>query len=222
MPRFARIVIPGVPHHVIQRGNRRQRVFFRKSDYEYYLETLAHCSAMHGLKVWAYCLMPNHVHVIMEPETEDSLALGVAKLHSRYTRMINFRSRWRGYLWQGRFASFPMDDEYMLKCARYILLNPVRARLVLNADEWKWSSIHAHRKGGDDVVDVSKLGEWVDDRDEFLAEGVSEEELSDIRTHNRNCLPAGGSGFIDEIEELFGRRLRPNVPGRPRNKRHGY
>jgi putative transposase len=219
MTRFARIVIPSVPHHVIQRGNRRQKVFFRKSDYQYYLETLAHCSAMHGLSVWAYCLMPNHVHVIMEPESEKSLAIGVAKLHSRYTRMINFREKWRGYLWQGRFASFPMDDEYMLKCARYILLNPVRAKLVRRPSDWKWSSIHAHMKGEDEIVDTAKLGEWVDDWEEFIAEGIGEDELADLRSHARNCLPAGSGGFIDGIEELAGRNLRPGIPGRPKKRR---
>jgi len=219
MTRFARIVIPSLPHHVIQRGNRRQKVFFRKSDYQYYLETLVHCSAMHGLSIWAYCLMPNHVHIIMEPETEKSLAISVAKLHSRYTRMINFREKWRGYLWQGRFASFPMDDEYMLKCARYILLNPVRAKLVKDASDWKWSSIHAHMKGDDEIVDVSKLGEWVDNWDEFIAEGIGEDELVSLRAHGRNCLPAGSDGFVDGIEELVGKNLRPGIPGRPKKQR---
>jgi putative transposase len=128
VPEFARVVVPGIPHHIIQRGNRRQKTFFRESDYEAYLDFMGYASSMFGLSIWAYCLMPNHVHIIGEPGDENSLARSIGTLHRRYTRMINFRKKWRGYLWQGRFASFPMDEEYALKCARYIFLNPVRAK----------------------------------------------------------------------------------------------
>ncbi|TET39633.1 MAG: transposase [Planctomycetota bacterium] len=149
MPRFARIVMPGVPHHVTQRGNRRQQTFFTSEDYEEYLNLLGEWSRRASLSVWAYCLMPNHVHLLVVPEDANSLRQCISQVHCRYTRMINFREKWRGYLWQGRFASFPMDDSHMLAAARYILLNPVRAKLVDQADEWPYSSIHAHLKEAD-------------------------------------------------------------------------
>jgi putative transposase len=178
---------------------------------------------MHGIRIWAYCLMPNHIHLIAEPDDEKSLALGIAETHASYTRMINFRQKWRGYLWQGRFASFPMDDEYMLKCARYILLNPVRAKLVSKATGWKWSSIHEHLGGQAHpefkIIDAERLADYVDDWDEFLVEGMSEKEMQDIRAHSRSCFPAGGEGFIRKLERKFKRRFRPAAPGRPRKKK---
>jgi len=110
MPRIARIVVPGLPHHVTQRGNRRMQTFFCDEDYQEYLALLAHWCGRHGNRIWAYCLMPNHVHLIVVPETADGLRGGVGEAHRRYSRRINFREGWRGHLWQGRFASFVMDQ----------------------------------------------------------------------------------------------------------------
>ncbi len=133
MARLARIVIPGLPHHITQRGNRRQTVFFSDQDYRAYLDLLGDWSAKGGLKIWAYCLMPNHVHLIGVPKTEDSLRAAVAETHRRYTRLINFREGWRGHLWQERFHSFAMDEAYVYRAVRYVELNPVRAGLVKKA-----------------------------------------------------------------------------------------
>jgi putative transposase len=216
MPRFARIVIPGVPHHVVQRGNRRQKTFFRPSDYNYYLDMLEAWGKEYGLIIWAYCLMPNHVHLIVEPKDELSLARGVGDVNRRYTRMVNFRKKWRGYLWQGRFGSFPMDTGHLLRCARYILLNPVRAKLVRKPWRWKWSSIHAHMKGEDSLVSVGKLGQYVDDWKEFLEEGMSEEDVDKLRLHSGTGRPLGGNRFLNGVEKLLGRSVRPGKPGRPR------
>ena len=130
MARLARVVVPGMPHHVTQRGNRRQETFFRDDDYQAYLELMAEFCGQHGVEVWGYCLMPNHVHLIAVPKSEDGLRRAIGEAHRRYTRRINFREGWRGHLWQGRFASFVMDDDYLLAAARYIELNPVRARMV--------------------------------------------------------------------------------------------
>ena len=109
MARLARVVAPGVPHHVTQRGNRRQETFFRPADYRLYRELMAEWCGRCGVEIWAYCLMPNHVHLIAVPQTADALQRAIGEAHRRYTRAINLREGWRGHLWQGRFASFPME-----------------------------------------------------------------------------------------------------------------
>ena len=134
---MARLVIPGLPHHITQRGNRRQQTFFNDGDYAAYIELMAEWCREEGVEIWGYCLMPNHVHLIAVPKTEDGLRRAIGEAHRRYTRRINFREKWRGYLWQGRFASFIMDEPYLLAAARYVELNPLRAELVANALDGK-------------------------------------------------------------------------------------
>ena len=130
MARLARAVAPGLPHHVTQRGNRRQRTFLHPDDHGLYKALLAeHCRAR-GVAVWAWCLMPNHVHLVLVPPDAGSLASALGEAHRRYTRHVNLRERWRGYLWQGRFASCAMDEAHLLAAVRYVELNPVRARLA--------------------------------------------------------------------------------------------
>ena len=114
MARLARVVVEGLPHHVTQRGNRRQRVFFDDTDFAAYRALLAEGCASAGVEVWAYCLMPNHVHLILVPGEAGALRAALAEAHRRYSRRINFREGWRGYLWQGRFASAPMDEDHLL------------------------------------------------------------------------------------------------------------
>src|SRR5437870_11094383 len=133
MPRLARVVIPGHPHHVTQRGNGRARTFFDDGDYALYRDLLGASCRAADVEVWAYCLMPNHVHLILVPSDPDGLRAALGETHRRYTRHVNLREGWRGYLWQGRFASFPMDEAHLLAGARYVELNPVRARLVRRA-----------------------------------------------------------------------------------------
>ena len=136
MARIARIVLPGAPHHVTQRGNRREPVFFEDGDYVLYKNLLAEAAERAGTSVWAYCLMPNHVHLILVPTTEDGLRATLADAHRRYTRHINARHEWTGHLWQGRFGSVAMDEEHLMHAVRYVSLNPVRARLVRRARDW--------------------------------------------------------------------------------------
>jgi putative transposase len=152
MARLARVVAPGVPHHVTQRGNRRQPVFFGDEDYATYIGLLAAGCRAAGVAVWAYCLMPNHVHLILVPGDAGGLRAALGEAHRRYTRQVNFREGWRGYLWQGRFASVAMDEPYLLAAARYVELNPVRARLAERAGDWRWSSARAHLDGRDDAL----------------------------------------------------------------------
>lgn len=152
MPGQARVVIPGLPHHVIQRGNRRQRTFFEDGDYQAWLALAAEAFKAAQVEVWAYCLMPNHIHLIAAPSRPEALAQAVGATNVRYTRRINAWERWTGYLWQGRFASFAMDETYLRTCARYVGLNPVRAGLVGRAIDWPWSSVRAHVEGRDDPL----------------------------------------------------------------------
>jgi len=149
---MARAVAPRLPHHVTQRGNRRMEVFFCEADYALYLELMSAACQARSVEVWAYCLMPSHVHLIVAPESEDGLRRAIGDAHRRYSRHVNFREGWRGHLFQGRFASFVMDEAYLLTAARYVELNPVRAGLAAKPWQWKWSSAAAHRRGKDDRV----------------------------------------------------------------------
>jgi len=214
MARLARVVIPGIPHHITQRGNRRQQVFFQEDDYDAYLELMAEWCRKSGVEVWAYCLMPNHVHLITMPSSKKGLAQAIGETHRRYTRMINFREKWRGYLWQGRFASFPMDEQYLYVAARYIELNPVRAGLVDRPEEYEWSSARAHLKGKDDtLVTVKPLLEMIEDWSSFLSAGVNADDLELFRKHERTGRPLGSKSFINKIESLLGRILHRLKPG---------
>jgi putative transposase len=219
MARLARIVVPGAPHHVTQRGNRRMDVFFSDDDREAYLEILHELARKHGLSILAYCLMTNHVHLLAVPVKEESLALAVGWTHNQYTRRINFANNWRGYLWQGRFHSCPLDDRGAVAAMRYIELNPVRAGLVKYAEQWPWSSAAAHAKGKADRIIVRNRiefppNEWRD----FLREGVEDDELRRLRRHTRTGRPMGDEAFIAKVERLVGRTVRRGKPG-PKGKR---
>ena len=215
MARLARVVVPGVAHHVTQRGNRRQQTFFQEEDYGAYLALLGEWCGRCGVEVWAYCLMPNHVHLIVVPESEDGLRRGLGEAHRRYTRRINFREGWRGHLWQGRFASFAMDERYLLRAARYIELNPVRAKLCRVPWRWRWSSAAAHVAGRDDgLVHVMPLLERVKDWPEYLTEPLEAEKEQLWRRHERTGRPLGEPAFLDRIEATLGRLVRPAKRGR--------
>jgi len=219
MARLARLVVPGMPHHVTQRGNRRQQTFFNDADYAAYLELMGAWCRERGVEIWGYCLMPNHVHLIAVPSTEDGLRWAIGAAHQRYTRRINFREKWRGYLWQGRFASFVMDEPYLLAAARYVELNPVRARLVERASDWPWRSARAHLSGRDDrLVKVAPLLAMIGVWKAFLGSAVPEEELRDLRGHARTGRPLGDETFLGRLEEMVGRVLKPQKRG-PKPKR---
>ena len=219
MARIARVVVPGYPHHITQRGNRRQPTFFGPEDYEAYVALMSEWCAQCGVRVWAYCLMPNHVHLVAVPEADDALARAVGEAHRRYTRMVNFREGWRGHLWQGRFASFVMDEPHLLSAARYVELNPVRARLVQRPEDYEWSSARAHLQGQDDqLVTVEPLLDLQPDWQGFLSVDLTEGEAAVLRQHERTGRPAGGSGFVAALEALTGRLLRRQKPGPKRSQ----
>jgi putative transposase len=200
---------------VTQRGNRRQPVFFSDGDYAFYRALVAESCKAANVEVWAYCLMPNHVHLILVPTDEDGLRAALAEAHRRYSRRINEREGWRGYLWQGRFASFPMDDRHLWACARYVELNPVRAGLAASPEQWAWSSARAHLDGRDDqLVSVKPLLEGDQDWREFLGLGLSDEDYRAIRAGERTGRPLGSKDFIENLEHRVGRPLSRQKPGR--------
>ena len=220
MARLARVVVPGYPHHITQRGNRRLPTFFSDDDYEAYLALLAEQCAAHGVRIWAWCLMPNHVHLVAVPKTAEGLARAIGEAHRRYTRRINFREGWRGHLWQERFFSCVLDARHALAAVRYVERNPVRAGLVKRAWEWPWSSAAGHVSGrGDLLVRSNPLAEEVSNWRRFLTEEDEEEVLDRLRRHGRTGRPLGKAGFIRRLERRLGRRLRPRPPGRPSKKR---
>jgi len=208
------VVIPNIPHHIIQRGNRRMETFFSEADYREYLFLMAEWCNRCKVQVWSYCLMSNHVHLIVVPETEDGLRRAIGEVHRRYTRYINFQKGWKGHLWQGRFGSFPMDEEYLIAAARYIELNPVRAEIVKKPEDYKWSSAQAHLQGEDDIlVKVEPLLSIVPDWRELLASDLSEEEYENLRLHERTGRPLGSDDFVEEMEKRTARILRKQKPG---------
>jgi len=217
MARMARVIAPGIPHHITQRGNRRQQTFFCDDDYIAYLDLMAEWCGKHRVEIWAWCLMPNHVHLIAVPESEEGLARAIGEAHRRYTRMINFRENWRGHLWQERFASFPMDESYLLAAARYVEMNPVAAGLVSQPDEYPWSSARAHLAAQDDrLTKVEPLLSMVGNWKEFLALSTAT-EMDTFRKHERSGRPLGKETFVDQMETLLARTLRPQKPG-PKRK----
>jgi putative transposase len=145
-------------HHVTQRGNRRQQTFFCDEDYQSYVGFLAECCGAVEVKILAYCLMPNHVHLIAVPESSDGLRQAIGEVHRGYTRMVNFREGWRGHLWQGRSALSVFDEPHLLTAARYVELNPVHAGLANTPTRYRWSSAAAYVRGRDeDAVQVAHL-----------------------------------------------------------------
>ena len=173
MARIARIIAPNYPHHITQRDNRRQTTFFCEDDYLVYIDLMAQWCLHYRVDIWSWCLMPNHVHLIAVPQTTEGLARAIGEAHRRYTRHINFRENWRGHLWQGRFASFPLDEQYLLATARYIERNPVAANLVERPEDYRWSSTRAHLEGKDDeLVKVAPLLDLVPNWSNFLSLSV--------------------------------------------------
>ena len=221
MARLARVVVPGYPHHVTQRGNRRQQTFFCEDDYRDYKTLLATWCKKEGVEIWAYCLMPNHVHLIATPEKEKALCVAVGEAHRRYTRHINFRHGWRGHLWQGRFASVVLDGPHLLAAVRYVERNPVRTHLCAQAWEYPWSSAVAHLAGqDDDLVKTAPLSGLVPDWRAYVSTDASEAEIKALRKHEQTGRPLGASSFVRALEALLERPLFRKKPG-PKTKLAG-
>ncbi|MCO5163196.1 MAG: transposase [Mesorhizobium sp.] len=209
MPRLARIVVPGVPHHVTQRGNRRERVFFSPDDYRAYRAILAEAARAIGTEVWAYCLMPNHVHLILVPSHPDGLRAPLGEAHRRYTRRINDREGWTGHLWQGRFGSVPMDEDHLEGAVRYVSLNPVRAGLVKRAEDWPWSSVRAHLAGeGDGLVAVTPVLDRWPGFTTMIETEPTVAEMNSLRKAETSGRPLGSKDWVEGLGVTMGKRGR--------------
>ena len=213
MARLARLVIPGLPHHVTQRGNRREQVFFDDGDYLAYLDFLRAALVKSKAEVWSWVLMPNHVHLIVVPQDEDGLRQTVANAHRKYAGRINARKQWTGHLWQGRFGSVVMDEAHLYNAFAYVALNPVRAGLVKRARDWKWSSIHAHLGKDDGITTTQPALERVGKFGHYLRRNFDEESFDAIRGSEQTGRPIGSPEFMDQLEASSGRMLKPQKRG---------
>jgi putative transposase len=214
------VVAPGLPHHVTQRGNNRELVFFSDDDRWFYLLMLMRYCRRFGVDVWAYCLMDNHVHIMGVPRRADALARCFAGTNLSYTQHVNRVRRRCGRLWQNRFFSCPVDrDEYLWPVLRYIEANPVRSGLARRAWEYAWSSAQHHVLGRTDPV-VSQpqwLTEALDRRRyRTYLQQYADEANSEVRRRTANGRPLGSRAFTARLEAVAGRALMPGKAGRPR------
>ncbi|MCK4342749.1 MAG: transposase [Phycisphaerae bacterium] len=223
MPRVARIVIPDCPHHVTQRGNNRQDVFFDDDDRRMYLTLLKDRCEEAGVELIGYCLMSNHVHLVAVPAGEDALARAVGRTHFLYTRYVNRLHGRGGHLWQNRFYSCPLDEPHTWAALRYVERNPVRARLVRRAWRYRWSSAAAHIGAATDEFELLDLGAWAtmwqpSQWRELLTEPLDDVLTGQLRRCTHTGRPLATDRFLSKLERKLGHRLRPLPVGRPRKK----
>ena len=217
MPRLSRLVVPGYPHHITQRGVRSMDIFADDQDRLSYLRFMAEESDRFGVTFMGWCLMSNHVHLIAVPEREESLARAIGEAHRRYTRMKNFASGVRGYLFQGRFNSCVLDQQHLLAAGRYVERNPVAANLVKSPQVYRWSSCryHCQLAEKDPLVRERNLPQMVDGWLDFLLASDEGMERS-LREKTQTGRPAGDDRFILRLEVLSGKALKVRSPGRRR------
>ncbi|MGH6643483.1 MAG: transposase [Bradyrhizobium sp.] len=214
MARLARIVLPGLPYHVTQRGNGRQRTFFSDDDYRFYLTCLAASCRAAAVEVWSWCLMPNHVHLILVPSDADGLRRALAPAHRRYAGYIQARRKRTGHFWQGRFGAVAMDETWLAAALRYVALNPVRARLVAAAQDWPWSSTPAHLSGtADGLTALEPIRQRFPNFADLLDVGPDKAQFDRLRAAESIGRPLGSEAFLSEIEATTGRRVRRAKPG---------
>lgn len=231
MPRIGRVVVPNYAHHIVQRGHNRQVVFAAQEDFTYYLDTLKTWKTEYGVKIYGYCLMTNHVHLVLEPP-EEVATLGwlMKRLAGRQTRYVNRLEGRRGTLWEGRYRSSPIQtDAYLLACCRYVDLNPVRACMAASPHDYPWSSYRM--KAGlerpfwiDQDPAYQQLGKTPQQRCErycaFVREAIPAGEWALIREAVQRGQLTGDKRFIDQVEQITGRRIEHRKPGnQPYDKR---
>jgi putative transposase len=225
MARLPRIVIPAYPHHVIQRGNNRQAIFFADDDCRFFLECLREAKRKYFCRIYAYVLMTNHVHLLVDPEKADNLGRFMQSVGRRYVRYINQTYRRTGTLWEGRFKSAVVSrDEYLIVCGRYIELNPVRAGMVSDPEQYQWSSYLSRALGSPDrLLDedpwYAGLGRNAQERQriygDWVRSGIREGEWDQIRKATQQGRVIGGEGFKKQVETVLGRRVVGELRGRP-------
>ena len=220
MPRTARLVVPDVPYHVVQRGNYRQDIFEDDEDKTFYMELFLQYSKQHKLKLYAWCLMSNHVHFIVEPSSESTLAKVFNTTHMRYSQYFNKKKGVRGHLWQGRFFSCPLDNEHLYEAIRYVELNPIRAGIVSALKECEWSST-GNRLFDDKTIPLNSINHYleIDDWEAYLKESINEEVIATFKSNTKTGRPSGGKAFLKKIEKLTGRTFSVKRVGRPKKKK---
>ncbi len=213
MARLARVIVPGLPHHVTQRGNGQQKVFFTDDDYLTYKTLLLENCAVTGVDCWAWCLMPNHIHAILVPSDEDGLRAALSSTHRRYAGRLNARRKKKGHFWQGRYGCAVMDEDHLVAAFRYILLNPVTARLVDRPEQWPWSSAKAYLKGSDDGLTAkdAMLSRFPAMRS-LLGDAIDKSEFA-VRADETIGRPLGSAAFVKAIEKKTGRQLQVEKRG---------
>ena len=221
MPRQSRTVFGGLAHHITQRGNRREIVFFNDDDRVTYLTWLQEYCARYGVEILAYCLMDNHIHLVAVPDDDDGLHHVLRPLHMRYAQRVNRAWGWKGHLWQGRFFSSPLDDAYLWAAVRYVERNPVRAGMVTSAEDYRWSSASAHcHQHATSLLNLqskwSKAFLTMPDWSAWLAEGDEDSELHVVRRNVEKGLPCGSDDFVSKLNKQAGRTLNFRPQGRPR------
>ena len=220
MSRPRRITLPGYPHHVTQRGNRKANVFLDDVDRNTYIRMLAAQCIKHSVRIWAYCLMNNHTHLVAVPEYEHSLSRAFQWIDGNYAKYFNMRHTKSGHLWQGRFKSAVLDERHCWNAVRYVELNPVRAGIEKRAQDYRWSSASAHCGLQEDRLLSADLPllEYIPDWNAWLKEGQSEEELNFIRQRTHSGRPCAADDFTRKMEIQFGRKLLPQKTGRKKKE----
>ena len=219
MPRFRRLVVPSYPHHVTQRGVRRQKTFFDDQDYQTYRDIAKNLLSSHEIEILAYCLMPNHIHAVVVPRCGDVLANYFGKLHQMYAKYANCRYEWTGHLWQNRFYSVVMDERHTLTALRYVERNPVRSGLVNLVQDWRWSSARGNLGLLDDPLIPNRPAlQIVSDWASYVSCSEKPQELATLRRATGTGRPKGNRNFIETLESISGRQIQLRPRGRPKNR----
>ena len=220
VPRFARVVIPQCPHHVTQRGNERRDVFFTPADRQVYLGLLQQYTELYRVQVLGFCLMTNHVHLVLVPERAGAMAKTLREVQMRYSQYRHAVERGNGHLWQSRYYSCPLDPARLGSVMRYVELNPVRAGLVDQPETYPWSSAAAHLRASD-PSNLLALEDWnqcwtARQWGDILRNGA--DEAASIREATYGGRPLGSEAFVAQLESYLDRPLKRGSPGRPRKE----
>lgn len=222
MARQARIIVPHTPHHITQRGNRGEHIFLQKSDYQTYLDILKEQTEQFDIGILGYCLLPNQIHLLLLPKDSQSLSRAIGETHRRYTNHINARENWSGHLFQNRFFSYAMDEQFSLRAIRFIETLSVTLKLTPRPENYLWSSAKSRIKIGKNNPIIQNYLSFnaIDNWEEYLSRPMNSDEMNQIQLHLQTGRPRGSGMFLDSIEKTIGRSVRPQKRGRkPKQKK---
>lgn len=220
MARQARIVLPNTLHHITQRGNRGDNVFLQKEDYRTYLDILKEQCDRFNVSIYSYCLLPNQIHLILEPKEAELMARAVGETHRRYTNHVNARENWSGHLFQNRFFSYAMDEQHGLRAARFIESLPVTLKIAPKPENYLWSSAKSRIKiASNNFLKNFQSFHSVQNWESYLARPMDPKEMNQIQLHLQTGRPRGSDLFLDNIEREIDRPVRPQKRGRKPKKK---